>query len=156
MPSRPRTVRDVRLPARESDHADRREFSGARQATQHPRAELRVLGEHPKGHEVMGLAAAHRLGQLKDGLLRLPLQPAKGLQQQGAHAVRDIGLLEEGGPVNPLAGEMGEIQDRVASGDIKDAVTWCAKVLQRTHGSPWISLFSAQVWRVDLPFSRGR
>jgi len=41
----------------------------------HRRAQMRMLGQQPEGHHQVGLAAAHGLGNLEDGLIRAPRKP---------------------------------------------------------------------------------
>ena len=97
-------------------------------------AELRMVGQHSQRNQVMGLATAHRLGELEHGLLGLPFQAAKSLGQEGPHAVGDEVLLEETRAVDLPIHQVVEVQDGIAFGDVENAVARRAEVRKRLDG----------------------
>jgi len=54
-----------------------------------------VLGQQPEADQEMGLAATHRLLQMKDGLAGEPRQPCEALGDQVLHALGNVRFLEE-------------------------------------------------------------
>ena len=59
-------------------------------------AQFGMLGEQAEADEQVGLAAAHGLLEVEDGLGRRARQPGDALGDQVLHALGDVGLLEEG------------------------------------------------------------
>ena len=75
-----------------------------------------MVGQHAQRDQVMGLATAHRLGELEHGLLGLPFQAAEGLGQEGPHAVGDEVFLEETRAVDLPLHQVVEVEDGIAFG----------------------------------------
>ena len=118
----PDAERGVALAPGEGDHPDRAELGGRRVEPAHdPGAVLGVLRQQAEREEVVGLAAAHGLGQLEHALRGLPFQPPEPLGEQGLHALRDVVLGEEFGRVDAPVDQVGEVEHGVAAGGVEHA-----------------------------------
>src|ERR1035437_8017116 len=62
-------------------------------------AKLRVLGEQAEADKQVGLATAHGLLQVEDGLRGRPGETCDAFIDEVLHALRDLGLLEELGAI---------------------------------------------------------
>src|ERR1035441_10616755 len=82
-------------------------------------AKLGVFGEQAEADEKVGLAAAHSLLQVKDGLRGCPSEACDTLTDEVLHALRDLGLLEELGAIAFGGDQLVELLDLVAELDRK-------------------------------------
>jgi hypothetical protein len=81
----------------------------------------------------MRLAAAHGLRELEDRLLGFPLKSPESLKEQRAHPIGDMVLFEERRSINSACCELGQAQDGIAFGDIKDALARRAELFESLH-----------------------
>src|SRR5438445_3629118 len=81
----------------------------------------------------MRLAAAHCLGELENRLGCFALQAAMRLDEQGSHSLGDLVFLEKLRCRNFVAGQVREIENSVTFGNVKDAFSGRAKLLQSFH-----------------------
>ena len=103
-------------------------------------AKVRVLGEQAEADEQMGLAAAHGLLEVKDGLRRGSRQARDALADEVLHALRDVRLLEERGAVAFGGDQLVELLDLVAELDRKRVAAGAGR-----HRGRFSSLFSTEV-----------
>src|SRR5205823_5228386 len=80
-------------------------------------AQGRMLGQQAEADEQMGLAPAHRLLEMEDGLSRNARKSGDALGDEVLHALRDEGLLEKRGPVALGVNQLVELLDLVAEFD---------------------------------------
>ena len=129
----PDTERGVALAAGEGHHPHRAGLAGGVERLHDRAAVLGVLGEQAEGEQVVGLAAAHGLGELEDALGGLALQAPEALGQQDAHALGDVVLAEEGLGVDAVRDQVREVEDGVAPRGVEDAVAGFAGVAEGLH-----------------------
>ena len=120
-----------------------------------------MFGQQAQGQQVVGLAAAHRLAQLKDALRRLTFQASKALFEQGLHAVGDEVLGKERLGADPAGDQIGQVEHRVAALGVKNAGARLAELLQRFHALIlWHSVRApgrwAPNWQKAASFRRGK
>src|ERR1035441_4807160 len=82
-------------------------------------AKLGVFSEQAEADEKVGLAAAHGLLQVKDGLRGCPGEASDAFANEVLHALRDLGLLEELGAIAFGGDQLVELLDLVAELDRK-------------------------------------
>src|SRR2546425_365664 len=80
---------------------------------------LGVFGEKAEADKQVGLAAAHGLLQVKDGLRGCPGQARNAFAYEVLHALRDFGLFEELGAIALGGDQLVELLDLVAELDRK-------------------------------------
>ena len=132
----PDAVGDIALAPGEGDHPHGTDVPGDIEPLHHRAAVLRVLRQQPQGQEVVGLAAAHRLGELEDPLGTLALQAPKALRQEDAHALGDVVLAKKALGVDAVLHQVREVQDGIPAGLVEDGVAWSAGLGERFHGAP--------------------
>src|SRR5262249_10599165 len=81
------------------------------------RAQLRVSCEQAEADEQVGLASAHRLLEVEDGVRRRSGEPRGALADESLHALRNPGALEEGLAAALGLDERVELLDLVAERD---------------------------------------
>ena len=75
------------------------------------------MASKAEADEQVGLAAAHRLLEVEDGLRRSAREPRDALGDEVLHALRDVRLLEEGRAVALGGDQLVELLDLVAELD---------------------------------------
>ena len=110
----PDAQRRVALASGEGDHADRPE-SGGRciEATHDGGSVAGVPREQAEGEQVVGLAAAHGLGQLEHALGGLAFETPESFREQRLHSLGDVILREELGWVDAVVDQVGEVENSV-------------------------------------------
>ena len=119
----------------EGDHAHRAE-TGIRgvEAAHDLGPQVGMPGQQAEREEVVGLAAAHGLGQLEHALRRLPFQAPEPLGEQGPHAFGDVVLGEEFGRVDAAVHQIAEIEHGVAARGVERAGPRGTCLLDGLHG----------------------
>ncbi len=80
-------------------------------------AKFGMPGEKAEADEQVGLAAAHRLLQVEDGLGGSAGEPGDAFADEVLHALGDVGLLEEGRTVAFVVDQFIELLDLIAEFD---------------------------------------
>ena len=70
--------------------------------------------QHAQRDQVVGLATAHRLGELEHRLFGLSFQAAESLGQEGPHAVGDVVFLEEARAIDLALNQVVEVENGIA------------------------------------------
>jgi hypothetical protein len=131
----PDAQRGIALAAGEGNDAHRPHVPRGVEAVHDRDAVLWVFGKQTKGHQAMGLAAAHGLSQFEDTLGRLAFQPPETLGQQDPHALGGVVLAEKGRRVDPVLDQVGEVEDGVAARLVEDAFAGCTGFGECLHWS---------------------
>lgn len=102
---------------------------------------MRVARQQAQRNHHVRLAAAHRLGQLEDRLVRLPGQTKQAFAEQLRHPVGDEVAREELAPVARVANEVGQVLDALAHPIVVDGRVEAAGLLDGlvTKWPPWPS-----------------
>ena len=123
----------VALAPGEGHHPDRAGLARGVEGLHDRAAVLGVLGEQAERQQVVGLAAAHGLGELEDALGGLALEAPEALGEQDAHALGDVVLPEEGRRVDAIGDQVRQIEDGVPPRGVEDAVAGFAGVTEGLH-----------------------
>ena len=131
----PDAERCVALAPGEGDHADRAEIGIRRvEAAHDPGPVLGVPGQQAEREEVVGLAAAHGLGQLEHALRRFPFEAPEPLGEQGSHSLRNVVLGEESGRIDAAVDQIAKIEHGVAACGVEHADPRDTCLLDGLHG----------------------
>ncbi|MGA2908191.1 MAG: hypothetical protein ABSE36_10850 [Terracidiphilus sp.] len=92
-----------------------------------------MLGKKPQRNHIVGLATAHGLGKHKNTLLRGAFEPSECLLEQTLHSVSAPIFFEEIRGGDLVLNEVGQVENDIATGSVKNALPGLTKLLEALH-----------------------